>query len=84
MEEFLLNTTDYQRLYNCSFYDVGTLPLAKRQRLILGAALAGISLIEEVSLTIYSLTSMFTVYTSAKLRNSLSFSTSPAWWPFGG
>jgi hypothetical protein len=49
MEQLLLNTSDFRQLYNCSFYDVDSIPLARRQRLVLGVALAVVSLVEEVS-----------------------------------
>jgi hypothetical protein len=48
MEDFLLNTPDFRRLYNCSFYEVDSVQLVQRRQVILGLALTGISVVEEV------------------------------------
>jgi hypothetical protein len=50
MEAMFMDTPVYRRLYNCSFYEVSSVPLEKRQHVVLGVALAVISLIEEVSM----------------------------------
>jgi hypothetical protein len=49
MDQFVLDTPDFHRLYNCSFYSVDSVPLAKRQHVLLGVVLVLISVIEEVS-----------------------------------
>jgi hypothetical protein len=53
MDEFLLNTPDFRRLYNCSFYEVDSVPLVQRQQVLLGLALAVISVVEEVCQKIF-------------------------------
>ncbi|KAI6177869.1 hypothetical protein M3Y97_00954100 [Aphelenchoides bicaudatus] len=37
MEVFFFEPQTYQRLYNCSFYDVNSIPIEKRQNLVLGS-----------------------------------------------
>jgi hypothetical protein len=48
MEQFLLNTPDFHRLYNCSFYDVSSVPLAQRQHVLLGVVFVVITVVQVV------------------------------------
>jgi hypothetical protein len=50
MNEFVMKTADYQRRYNCSFYEVGTIPVALRRNVGVGLFFVTIGTIEEASL----------------------------------
>ena len=49
MERFLLNTTEYQRFYNCNTYSVDAIPLEQRQHVVLGSLFMFIGIVEMVS-----------------------------------
>ena len=48
MEQFIRQTSEFQRLYNCSFYDISAIPLERRVNVPIGVFVMSISLIEEV------------------------------------
>ena len=48
MERFLLNTTEYQRFYNCNTYSVDVIPLEQRQNVVLGSLSVFIGIVEMV------------------------------------
>jgi hypothetical protein len=48
MEQLVLNTDDFRQFYNCSFYNVDSVPLEQRQHVLLGIVFVVISVIEEV------------------------------------
>jgi hypothetical protein len=48
VEQLNTSSSSFRRLYNCSVYDVGSVPLEQRQHVILGTAFVLISVIEEV------------------------------------
>jgi hypothetical protein len=50
MEQLLMNTPDFRRLYNCSIYDVDSIHLEQRQHVALGIVFVLIGVIEEVTL----------------------------------
>ncbi|KAL3118901.1 hypothetical protein niasHT_004832 [Heterodera trifolii] len=48
MELFFFKATEYERLYNCSSYNIGQIPLEKRQHFAIGAFFLSIGVICEV------------------------------------
>jgi hypothetical protein len=48
MDQFLLNTEHFRRFYNCSFYDVDSVPGEQRRHLLLGILFIVVSMVEEV------------------------------------
>ena len=48
MEQFLFQTERFQRIYNCSFYSVDSVPVDKRQNIPFGILLLIVGLFEEV------------------------------------
>jgi hypothetical protein len=59
MEDFVLNTPDFRLLYNCSMYDVDSVPLAQRQHPFLGVICVAISIIEEAKFIFTKIPSEF-------------------------
>jgi hypothetical protein len=53
MEQFLHNDTDFQFLYNCTFYNVSDIPLENRRNISLGILELLIIAIELVKFKIY-------------------------------
>ena len=47
MERFIFRDAEFDRLYNCSFYNVSDLPLEQRANVPMGALIFSIALIEE-------------------------------------
>jgi len=50
MDLYFFHHNDYERLYNCSIYNIDQIPLEKRQHKILGIFVISLSTIYEVSL----------------------------------
>lgn len=48
MEQLIRYDADFQRLYNCSFYDVSAIPLERRTNIPIGFFFLSISFIELV------------------------------------
>ncbi|KAH7694389.1 hypothetical protein AAVH_38567, partial [Aphelenchoides avenae] len=48
MNVYLFQADAYERMYNCSFYDVNDVPLKKRQHVLLGYAFTIVFAIYEV------------------------------------
>jgi hypothetical protein len=46
----LRNDTEFQQLYNCTFYDYRSIPLAQRRNIPVGIALATLGIIQWVCL----------------------------------
>jgi len=55
MDLYLFHHDEYERLYNCSIYNVDQIPLEKRQHKILGIFFIVLSTIYEVMKYIYKL-----------------------------
>ena len=47
MENFIHRDAEFQRLYNCSFYNVSDIPLEKRANVPIGAFIFTVSFVEE-------------------------------------
>ena len=47
MELFIRRGAEFERLYNCSFYNVSDIPLEKRQNIPIGALIFTVSFMEE-------------------------------------
>ena len=47
MEFFIRRDDEFQRLYNCSFYNVSDIPLEKRVNMLIGGSVFVVSFIEE-------------------------------------
>ncbi|KAL3118352.1 hypothetical protein niasHT_002696 [Heterodera trifolii] len=48
MEVFFFEPVEYERLYNCSSYNIDQIPLEKRQNLVIGTIFMAISIILEI------------------------------------
>ncbi|KAI6193731.1 hypothetical protein M3Y96_01050000 [Aphelenchoides besseyi] len=58
MERYLLHSTEWEALYNCSFYSVDQIPLSQRQHPIIGVSLCTLAIFFEI-LYIPCLTSIY-------------------------
>lgn len=72
MELFLFHPREYELLYNCSAYEVDSIPLEKRQSKLLGIGFMGLATLYQVS-------------ANHKISSEIYFSccTFPAWCPSG-
>ena len=52
MEQFFQRDADFERLYNCSFYNVSAISMEERANAPLGAVIMAISTIEMVCICI--------------------------------
>lgn len=52
MRQFLLNTDEYRRWYNCTSYKVDVIPLERRQNIPVGVFLITVGLIETVNVSV--------------------------------
>ena len=66
MESFIRRDAEFERLYNCSFYNVSDVPLEQRANVPMGALIFSISIIEEG--VFFYLTFILYEYYSAKLN----------------
>ena len=48
MEQLIRRDANFQRLYNCSFYNVSDIPLEKRINVPIGLTISTVSIVEEV------------------------------------
>lgn len=48
MELFIRHDSEFQRLYNCSFYNISAVPLERRSNFPIGISFMTISLVEAV------------------------------------
>ena len=48
MELFIRNDSEFQRLYNCSFYNVSDIPLELRAHFPIGALIFTLAFVQEV------------------------------------
>ena len=47
MESYIRRDAEFERLYNCSFYNVSDIPLEQRANVPMGALIFSIAFIEE-------------------------------------
>jgi hypothetical protein len=64
MERWYKNDSDFQRLYNCSFYQISEVPLERRQTLSLGIFYITASIVQIVSFFSVTLYTYVTSYFS--------------------
>jgi hypothetical protein len=51
MNELFVQSATFQRLYNCSLYNVSEIPLAERQWPVQGSFFLAMGIVQEVSLS---------------------------------